>query len=262
MLSLMARNQLYQNYQAMEAHEETRDKYVVLMMLNEALDRLSRGSFDLEEFGNFDAPDHADADYAYDETSSPTTAYLATKYRKLWDELPADLLLDEDERTIKYFPNLAASGSLAYPMDLSGEAFDDLEEDRVESEVYLTELRLLQALVDFYINFHAWRLFAEEHLEVSFDELLSVAVPRNDGVTAPSVVPDLDEEFCRNILSLKRDYLEAYPALLEEWADTGALDNADEGVTVDLDARARECAEELAESTEFPVTGSVETLCR
>jgi len=250
--SLMARNQLYQNYQAIEHHETARDKYMALMMLNETLARLTRGEFDVDEFGHVDAPPHADADYAYGETSSPGTACLATKYRELWDELPVDLLLDEDDRAIKYFPNLAASGLIAYPSDLSGEAFDDLDEDRVDSEVYLTELRLLKALVDFYINFHGWRLFAEEHLEVSFDEFLNAPVPGDSGVSAPSGVVDLDEELCRNVLSLKRDYLEAYPALLKEWADADGLEDVDEEVTADLDARAEEFADGLAEDVDLP----------
>jgi len=254
MLSLMARNQLYQNYQAIEHHETARDKYMALMMLNETLSRLSRGAFAIDEFGHVDAPDHDDAEYAYDKTSSPGTACLATRYREVWGELPVELLLDEDERAIKYFTNLAAAGLLAYPSDLSGEAFDDLDEDRIDSEVYLTELRLLKALVDFYINFNGWRRFAEEHLGVSFDELLDVPVPREDGVSVSSGVVDLDEQLCENILSLKRDYLEAYPSLLKEWADADGLEDVDEEVTADLDARAQEYADGLAEDAEPPVT--------
>ena len=252
MLSLMARNQLYQNYQAIEHHEATRDKYMALMMLNETLARLSRGTFEIDEFGHVDAPPHADAEYAYGETSSPGTACLATKYRELWDELPVDLLLDEDDRAIKYFPNLAASGLLAYPSDLSGEMFDDLDDDRIDSEVYLTEIRLLKALVDFHINFHGWRLFAEEHLEVSFDEFLNAPVPGDRGASARSGFVGFDEELCRNVLSLKRDYLEAYPALLKEWADADGLEDVDEEVTADLDARAREFADGLAEDADLP----------
>lgn len=51
---------------------------------------------------------------------------------------------------------------------------------------------------------------------------------------------------CRNVLSLKRDYLEAYPSLGEEWTD------ADEEITVDLDARAEEYAAGLVEATDLP----------
>lgn len=253
MMSLMARNQLYQNYQAIEHHEATRDKYMALMMLNETLARLSRRGFDVDEYGNVDVPEGADAEYnAYGDKQAPEISYLATRYRELWDELPLELLVDEDERAVKQFPGLAASGLLAYPSDLSGEMFDDLDDDRIDSEVYLTELRLLKALVDFHINFHGWRLFAEEHLEVSFDEFLNAPVPGDSGASAPSGVVDLDEDLCRSVLSLNRDYLEAYPALLKEWADADGLEECDEEVTADLDARAREFADGLAEDTDLP----------
>lgn len=252
MLSLLARQQLQQNYQAIDQHEADRDKQLALMMVNELLSRLSRGGFGIDEFGTIGAPDHDDAEYAYGRKSSPDTACLATKYRELWDDLPAELLLDEDDREMQYFPNLAAGGLIAYRTDLSEEAFDDLETDRVSSSVYRSEVRLLNTVVDFYINYHGWRLFAEEFLGVTLDEFLGVSVPGDgDDVSGRSFVLSVDEQLCENILSLKRDYLEAYPSLLEEWAND--LGYSAEEVTPDLDVRAEKYAAGLAEDADLPV---------
>jgi hypothetical protein len=253
MLSLLARHQLQQNYQAIDQHESDRDKQIALMMVNEVLSRLSRGTFGIDGFGHIGAPDHDDAEYAYDKTSSPDIACLATKYRELWKDLPAELLLDEDDRTAKYFPNLAAGGLIGYRTDLSGEGFDDLEDDHVSSSVYLSELRLLNALVDFYINYHGWRLFAEEYLGVTLDEFLDVSVPGDgDDVSTRSFVLVIDEQLCQNVLSLKSDYLDAYPSLLDEWTDGDDLGSPDEGPP-GLDPRAQEYAAGLAADADLPV---------
>jgi hypothetical protein len=251
-LSLLARHQLQQNYQAIDQHEVTRDKQMALMMVNELLSRLSRGGFEIDEFGAIGAPDHDDAEYAYGRKSSPDTACLATKYRELWEDLPAELLLDEADRALEYFPDLAAGGLMAYRTDLSDEALDDLETDRDSSAVYLSELRLLNSVVDFYINFHGWRLFAKEFLGVTLDELLGVSVPEDgDDVSGRSFVLAIDEQLCQNVLSLKQDYLEAYPSLLEKWADD--LGHSDEEMTPDLDVRAEEYAAGLAEDADLPM---------
>lgn len=238
MLSLLARHQLQQNYLAITDHETTRDKYIGLMLLNEALSRLSR-AFDIDEYGAVDVPDR---DGAQDESIDPDTAYLGDKYRELWESISADLLLDEEERSIPYFSNLAAGGLMAYPADYSAEAFDDLDIDRVPSEVHLSELRLLTALVDLYINFHGWRLFAEDYLDVSLDEFLGVSIPGSGDDTAALSVSEIDEQLCRNILSLKEDYLEAYPSLLDEWFE-------DDEINPDLAARAQAYADDLAEDS-------------
>jgi hypothetical protein len=252
-LSMAARCELQQLYQAIDQHETTRDKYMALMLLNESLSRLSRGAFEIDEFGNFDVPDHDDAEYAYGKKRAPDTAYLATKYRELWEDVPAEFLVGEDDRagTTEVFPNLAAAGSLAYPSDLSGEAYDDLDSDLVSSEVYLSELRLLNALVDFHTRFHGWRLFAEEYLDVTFDEFLHVATPpADDAPREAHGILEVDEQLCENILSLKSDYLEAYPSLVEEWAED--VDDAGE-INTDLTARAQRYAEELGEKVELPL---------
>ena len=252
-LSLQARHELQKRYQVITEHETTRDKYMALMLLNESLSRLSRGAFEIDEFGNFDAPNHEDAEYAYGEQQAPDMAYLATKYRELWEDVPAELLVGEDDRagTAEVFPELAAAGSLAYPSDLSAEAFDDLDDDRISSEVYQTEVRLLHALVDFHTRFHGWRLFAEEHLDVTLDDLLDISAPEGeDTVRNTHGIAEIDEQLCENILSMKRDYLEAYPALLEEWA--GDMETDTEDVDADLDARAQNFADGLADAVELP----------
>jgi hypothetical protein len=250
-LSLQARHELQTRYQVIDQHETHRDKYMALMLLNESLSRLSRGAFEIDEFGNFDAPGHDDAEYAYGKKRAPDTAYLATKYRELWEDVPAELLVDEDDRagTTEVFPNLAASGSIAYPDDLSGGTFDDLDADRIPSEVYETEVRLLHALVDFHTRFHGWRLFAEEHLDISLDELLNISAPvAEDEHGNIHGINEITEGLCENILSMNRDYLEALPGLLEEWAD-GMEEDAGE---VDLDARAQEFADGLADAVDLP----------
>ena len=250
-VSLQARYELQKRYQAITEHETIRDKYMTLMLLNESLSRLSREAFEIDEFGNFDAPDHDDAEYAYGKKRAPDTAYLATKYRELWEGVSAELLVDEEDREIKQFPELAAAGSLAYPSDLSGEAYDDLDDDRISSEVYQSEVRLLTALVDFRIRFHGWRLFAEEHLDITLDEFLDISAPEGeDGVGVTHGIAEIDEQLCENILSLNGDYLEAYPALLEEWADD--MDRDAEEIDVDLDARAQNFADGLADAVDLP----------
>ena len=252
-VSLQARHELQTRYQVITQHETTCEEHMALMLLNESLSRLSRGGFEIDEFGNFDAPDHDDAEYAYGKKSAPDTAFLATKYRELWEDVPAELLLDEDDRagTTEVFSNLAAAGSLAYPDDLSGEAFDDLEKDRISSEVYQSEVRLLHALVDFHTRFHGWRLFAEEHLDITLDALLDISAPEDEdeyGVGNIHGINEISEGLCENILSMKQDYLEAYPALLEEWADDMG-ENVEE---VDLDARAQNFADGLADAVDLP----------
>jgi len=211
-LSLQARHELQKRYQVIDQHETTRDKQMALMLLNESLSRLSRGAFEIGEFGNFDAPAHEDGEYAYGKKQAPDMAYLATKYRELWEDVPAELLVNEDDRagTAEVFPALAAGGALAYPDDLSGEMFDDLDDDRISSEVYQSEVRLLNALVDFHTRFHGWRLFAEEHLDITLDELLQASQAEKlpfDEQTGPGW---LTEEECRDTLERMQLYLDAY----------------------------------------------------
>ena len=258
-VSLQARNELQTLYQAIHRHERHRNELVAVMLLNESLSRLSRGAFDIDEFGNFDAPGHDDAEYAYGRKSSPDTAFLATKYRDLWEDVPAGLLVDEDDRsgTTRLFPNLAAAGSLAYPDDLSGEEYADFEDDRTPSEVHETEVRLLITLVRFRTKFYGWQIFAEEYLDITLDELLAVSAPEGEDEPSPTGILPVKENLCENILSMKQDYIEAYPALLEESAHmVDGVDKEDtpdmEEIEATLDERARNYAEGMAEAVDLP----------
>lgn len=258
MLSLHASYQLRLQYQALMRFEAERDKQVLTMLLNEALARLARDEFGVDEFGNVNAGDHAEADYAYGMKQSPDIACLATKYRQLWDDLPFELAVQEDKRDIKYFPELAAGGLIGYPDDLSAEAFDDIEDDRIESEANRAELQVMVAVVNFYTHFHGWRLFAEEHIGVSLDEFLGVTMEKaahDDGIVGAVT---LDEKTCRNVLSLKEDYLDAYPDIVETAVEGEEDTDLDRDLNLDLNARARERADRLEEAANLPVEQAAE----
>ena len=256
-LALQARYDLQTRYQVINKLMQKRDKCVALMLLNESLSRLSRGGFDIDEFGGFDAPEHDDAEYAYGDKWPPDTSFLATKYRELWEDVPAELLVGEDTRSdhTKLFPRLGAAGSLAYPDDLSGETFDDLDRDRMPSEVHETEVRLLITLVEFRTRFYGYRIFAEEHVGVTFDEFLGVVTEGNDDPT-PGHIVTLNEQICETLLSTSQDYFEAYPVVLQE--SVGLVEDADEENTPsleeieeNLDARAQNFAEGIAEAVDL-----------
>jgi len=254
-VSIQARHELQKLYQVITEHETTRDKYMTLMLLNESLSRLSRGAFEIDDFGDVDAPPHDNADYAYGKKSAPDVAFLATKYRELWEDVPAELLLAEADRSdpARRFPDLAAAGLLAYPSDLSSETFDDLNDDRIPSEVHETEIQLLKTVADFYTRFHGWRLFAEEQLDISLDELLDISGPEGGDTPGNTHgINEISEQLGESILSLKRDYLEAYPTLLEEWAEDMGEDT--DAISLDLDERARNYADGLADAVDLPVT--------
>lgn len=247
LLSTTAMYQLRLQYRTLMNFEAERDKQVLAMLLNEALGRLGRDDFGVDGFGNVTAGDHDEADYDYGKTQAPGTARLATKYRRLWDDLPFKLIVDESDRNINYFPELAAGGLLGYPDDL--DMFDDIEDDRIASEAYRSELRLAMAVVSFYTHFHGWRLFAGEHLGVTLDEFLDVTMEdavEDDGVVAAM---EIDEKTCENVLSLREDYLEAYPGLVRS-----ALEDEEEGdLEIDLDERAQKRAQTLGEVVELPI---------
>lgn len=210
----------------------------------------------LTSSGGFDAPDHDDGEYAYGDKWPPDTSFLATKYRELWEDVPAELLVGEDTRSdhTKLFPRLGAAGSLAYPDDLSGETFDDLDGDRMPSEVHETEVRLLITLVEFRTRFYGYRIFAEEHVGVTFDEFLGV-VTEGD-VDPPGHIVTLTEQICETLLSTSQDYFEAYPVVLQESFDL--VEDADEENTPsleeienNLDDRARNFAEGIADAVDL-----------
>ena len=247
--SMWAKYELQTLYQAVTERKGDRDRCMALMLLNESLSRLSRGAFEIDEYGNFDAPDHDDADYAYGKQQAPDIAHLATKYRELWEDVPAELLVDEDSRsgTTEVFPNLAASGLMTYADDYS--RFDDLEIDRIPSELARAEMDLTNTLAKLYVHFHGWRIFAEEYLDVTLDELLNLTRPPEDTdimLAPPPSMPGVDEKLCENILSLNEDYLEAYQSIREEYAERVGMEQPDP--PMDLDERAEAFAQAIGEA--------------
>jgi hypothetical protein len=250
-LSLQARHELQTLYQAITEREADRDRYMAVMLLNGALERLSQGDFTVDEYGNAEIPGSWPDDYGpkYD----PDLSTIATKYRELWENVPADLLLEEDGRsgTSEQFTHLAALGRMAYAEDYSG--FDDLEIDRIPSGLAKAEMGLTNTLVRFYIHFHGWRIFTEEYLDVTLDEFLAVIRPPEvadsplDPFASPPDVAEIDEEFCENILSLNEDYLEAYQSLREEYADRAGLEDPDDP-PLGLDERAEAFAQAIGEA--------------
>ena len=249
-LSLQARHELQTLYQAITEREADRDRYMAVMLLNGALEQLSRGHFTVDEYGNAEIPGSWPDDYG--PQYAPQSSTLATKFRELWEDVPAELLLEEGDRsgTTEVFTGLAALALTAYAEDYSG--FDDLEVDRIPSPLAKAEMSLAKALVEFYTHFHGWRIFAEEYLDVTLDEFLAIIRPPEaadsplDPFAGPSGVPAVDEELCENILSLNEDYLEAYQSLREEYADRAGMERPD--APLDLDDRAEAFAQAIGEA--------------
>jgi len=248
-LSLQARHELQTLYQAITEHEADRDKHMAIMLLNGALERLSQGHFTVDEYGNAETPGSWPDDYG--PKYAPEQSKVATKFRELLEDVPAGLLLKEGDRSgmSEQFTHLAALALTAYAEDYSG--FDDLEIDRIPSPLAKAEMSLAKTLVEFYTHFHGWRIFAEEHLDVTLDEFLAIIQPPEaadspiDPIAGPSDVPSVDEELCENTLSYYRDYLEAYQSLREEYADRAGIESPD--APLDLDERAEAFAEAIGE---------------
>jgi hypothetical protein len=249
-LSLQARHELQTLYQAITEHEAERDRYMAVMLLNGALERLSQGHFTVDEYGNAEIPGSWPDDYG--PKYAPQSSTLATKFRELWEDVPAELLLEEGDRggTSEQLTHLAALALTAYAEDYSG--FDDLEIDRIPSALAKAEMSLTKTLVEFYIHFHGWRIFAEEYLDVTLDEFLAIIRPPEaadsalDPFAGPPGVLAVDEELCENILALNEDYLEAYQAIREEYADRVGMERPDP--PLDLDEHAEAFAQAIGEA--------------
>jgi len=249
-LSLQARHELQTLYQAITKREADRDMYMVVMLLNGALEQQSQGHFTVDEYGNADIPGSWPDDYG--PKYAPQSSTLATKFRDLWEDVPAELLLEEADRsgTTEVFTGLAGLARTAYAEDYSG--FDDLEIDRIPSPLAKAEMSLAKTLVEFYTRFHGWRIFAEEYLDVTLDEFLAIIRPPEaadsalDPFAGPHGVPAIDEDLCENTLSYYRDYLEAYQTLREEYADRAGMEQPD--APMDLDERAEAFAQAIGEA--------------
>jgi hypothetical protein len=210
-LSLAARYELQTLYQAITEREADRDRYMAVMLLNESLERLSQGHFTVDEYGNAEIP--ASWPNNYGPKYAPRQSTLATKFRELWEDVPAELLLEEGDRsgTTEVFTGLAGLALTVYAQDYSG--FDDLEIDRIPSRLAKAEMSLTKTLVEFYTHFHGWRIFAEKYLDVTLadeEHDTPTGAPESDAVGELEHVDfpaGRDREECSAAVYAARDYL-------------------------------------------------------
>ena len=214
LLSLYANGELVRLETELRTYEAERDRNVALVLLHEALSRLSHGQFSADAYGVTAVPDSWPDSYG--PQYAPKTSKVATKFRELWDGTALELAIPEAERSRPYFTELAAASFLAYRTDLSHDALDDLPEFS-HSAVFESEAWVIRTVVQFSCSVQTWRLFAMEHLGVSFDEFLGVAQPPDEeggGFTTVDGVR-LDEAQCDAILSVHQLYLDAYADVIE-----------------------------------------------
>jgi hypothetical protein len=246
-LALEAKYELQTLYQSITEHEADRDRYMAVMLLSEALEQLSQGHFTVDEYGNVEIPASWPDDYG--PKYPPQQSTLAMKYRELWEDAPAEFLLEESDRsgTSEQFTHLAALARTAYAEDYSG--YGDLEIDRIPSPLAKAEMGLAKTLVKFHTHFHGWRTFSEEYLDVTLDEFLTLTKPPEDTdliFAPPPSKAEIDEQLCENILAVNDDYLEAYQSLREEYADRAGMEPPDP--PLDLDERAEVFAQSIGEA--------------
>lgn len=199
-LSMLANHQLTRLYTAIMMYEAGRDKFVALALLNEALGRLSQGSFTVDEYGNADAS--ASWPHDYGPMYDPDESRLAGKYRKLWEQNNLELAFDTEDRSRPYFAALASGGLLGYRREIT--------ENYTPARMAEEETRQTETVAEFYECFHTWRRLAEDHLEVTLDELLQATQTERrpfDEFTGPGW---LDEERCRDVLARMELYLDAH----------------------------------------------------
>lgn len=243
-ISLQARFELQTRYQAISETNTALNMYNSLFLLNESLSRLSRDKFGIDEFGQLEAAAKSDEMSKGDDTVSRRTSYLASRYQSLWDDMPQELLVRG--RHEDFMQNLAATGLLGYPSDISWESYEKIPDDRIPSELRYTEMQLADALIDFYTRYHGWRMFAEDEIGITLDELLSISMLEPDGErrsVVPHRIPAVTERLCENTLSLNQEYLQALPNLVEY--------RGEDEEALDLEARAQRFAEGMAASVDF-----------
>lgn len=199
-LSLQARHELQTLYQAITEREADRDRYMAVMLLNEALEGLSQGHFTVDEYGNADTPASWPHDYGpqYDADESR----LAGKYRELWDRNDLELAFDTEDRSRPFFAAMAADGLLSYRTEVT--------ENFQPAAMARTEKHLIDTVAEFYRAFHTYRRLAEEHLDMTLDEFLGASQTERlpfDDRTGPR---RLTEEECRDVLERMQQYIDAY----------------------------------------------------
>lgn len=225
-----------------------RDRFVALALLNGALSKADDGAWSVDERGRLSGLEEVSEGTESDEKFDDEVSFLATKYRELWSELGVELLLDDEDRSHDPFADLATTGLIGYPL-----VSDD--ESPIDLMILDAERRLCYTVAEFYRWFHGWRLFAEEHLEVTFDEFIRFGRP--DADRPPGMVMAdafmLDEETCDHLLSLYGAYLESYPELIATMAERfDDIDGPDDPADVDLDAQLEVIAEAIADELELP----------
>ena len=175
--------------------------------MNESLCQHSPESVDIDEFGQVEAPSYSNGESSAKHTSSGGRAYLTAKYRALWEDTPHNFLLEEDAQVEEYLSNLAATGLMGYPSDISGEWFDELPEDRIPSELHQSEMQLVGALPELHTRYHGWRMLAEEEIGIQLDELLQITrseyADGNISVVTHSI-PAVSQQLCENTPSVNQ----------------------------------------------------------
>ena len=199
-LSLQARHELQTLYQAITEREADRDRYMAVMLLNGALERLSQGHFTVDEYGNADTPASWPHDYGpqYDADESR----LAGKYRELWDRTDLELAFDTEDRLRPFFAEMAATGLLGYRTEVT--------DNYAPAGMARAEKHLIDTVAEFYRAFHTYRRLAEEHLDMTLDEFLQASQTERlpfDDRTGPR---RLTEEECRDVLERMQQYIDAY----------------------------------------------------
>jgi len=246
-LSMLANHTLERLYTATLMHEAGRDKHVALVLVNEALERLSQGHFTVDEYGNADAPESWPL--GYDWMDNADTSRLGGMYRELWDENDLPLPSSFENRVSPYFAELATDSLLGYRHDL------EVLEDGV-SRIALIDEKLSSTVVEFYVAFHTFRRLAEEHLGTTLDELLQATqAERGPFDTSPG---PLDEAACHDLLKRKEFYLTSHEEAMEVLADAAKDMDTDVAEELalskpDLDAEVDEAVEEMAAQFDYAI---------
>lgn len=144
-------------------------------------------------------PDRDDAGYAYGKQQASDIAYVATKYRELWEDIPAELLVEEDDRGV---PSSRGARLHGVCRRLFGVR-------RSEGTPYLfalakAEMSLAKPLVGFYTTLSRVAYLRREVPRCYSRPVLAIIRPPEasdsplDPFAEPSGVPAVDKELCKN----------------------------------------------------------------
>jgi hypothetical protein len=217
--------------------------YTALFLLNKSLNRLSRDRFDIGEFGQPNTAAQSDAKSTDAHPASRGSTHLAKKYQSLWMEIPQEMLDEEGGRLTDFMQNLAATGLMGYPSDISEESYEAHPEDRIPSELHHSAIQLVGALVEFHTRFHGWRIFVGEEIGTTLNELFQITMlQQNDRTKAvlTSRIPAVTSKLCDNTSQLNQGYTYLVPTFVEY---RGGGDEE-----LDLEARAQRFAEYMPEA--------------